>query len=313
MTKYIIKRFFLMILVWFIIVSIAFIGTKMAQYAIWSFPHPIIIDFKRAVADYQIYMKGVLLHNDWGVSRDSIDIWSMALERGPITLKINFYALLFYVPFGIFLGLVCSYYKGSIFDKIVSNVTLVLSGIPSYIMMFFLLVVFGYKLRWFPALYDPYPDTIIEFIKGITLPVVALTLVPLSHTIRMVKGELEEEMESEYVILLKAKGLSRWQSMRIHALRNAMIPVIQDMVFQFGIILSMSFIIEMTYNIHGIAYLFFQSMIVPSIDGNYLNIDTPVATMTTAFYAAFVLIVGLVSDILLPLFDPRINITGKKV
>jgi oligopeptide transport system permease protein len=145
------------------------------------------------------------------------------------------------------------------------------------------------------------------------MPVVALTLLPIANTIRVVKGELSEEMESKYVLLLRTKGLTKWQALTRHALKNSLIPVLQDVTITFGLILTMGFLIEMTYNVHGIAYLFYQGMIVPSLDYNYFFIDVPLATMTSAFYAGFILIISFISDMSVAFLDPRINIHGKKV
>ena len=214
---------------------------------------------------------------------------------------------------GVFLGVLSAYYSGSWFDKLVGNVSAVLSGIPSYVLMFFFVIVLGYKLELFPAIYDQSPTNLWDQILNLAMPVTALTIVPLATTMRIMREELKEEMEKQYILLLRTKGLTRWKCITRHAIKNCIPVVVQDITFTFGIMLSMSFIIEMTYNINGIAYLFYQAMIVPSIDGNYLFIDTPTAVAVSAVYVAMLLVVGFIVDIALALLDPRVNIRGKKV
>lgn len=312
MTKYILQRFALMAITFFIIVSIVFIGTRSAQMALWSTPHPIIEDIKIAFEMYKVYLHNVFYDGDFGESVMGLDVRQTMIERIPVSMKISFAALIFYLPVGILLGVISAYYKDTLFDKIIANVSMIFGSIPSYIVMFFFVMFFGYKLGWFPAIYDPNPDNLWDLLMVLAMPVAALTIVPLATTIRFMRAEVYEEMDKEYILLLRTKGLTRWQSMTRHAIRNCITPVIQDIAFTFGIMLTMSFIIEMTYNIHGIAYLFYQSMIVPSIDGNYLSIDTNVAVAVSAFYVAVLLFVAFFSDILLAVMDPRVNIRGKK-
>lgn len=313
MVKYVFNRFVLMIVTFFVIISIVFIGTRTAQISLYTTPHPIIEDVKIAFQMYKIYLHNVFYEGDYGETLLGFDIKDIMIYKIPVSMKVLITALLFYIPVGVLFGVLSAYFKGSWFDKIVGGSAALLSGIPSYILMFFFVLVLGYKLEWFPAIYDQSPTNLWDQFKNLAMPVTALTIVPLATTIRIMRAEVSEEMDKEYILLLRTKGLTKWQCITRHAIRNCVAPVIQDITFTFGIMLSMSFIIEMTYNINGIAYLFYQAMIVPSIDGNYLFIDTNVAVAVSAVYVAVLLVVGFIVDISLALLDPRVNIKGKKV
>lgn len=314
MVKYILKRFFLFLFAWAGITFIAYIGTTAANIRVWSFAHPFIDDLEMAFEMFKLYIQRMVEDGYYGQSDILGEPLSLVFERRvPVSLKLNLYAFLLYIPLGVVFGVIAARNDGNWIDKLISNLTLILGGVPSFLMMFFMVMVLGYTLNWFPPRYDPNPDGILEFIHVMFIPIMALTIMPMASTIRVVRAELKEEVMNDYILLLKAKGFSDRQILWRHALRSCLIPVAQDIPNHFGMMVTMSFIIEMNYNIQGIGYLFYQSVIVTGIDGTYLQLDPDTITMITFVYAGIILFVSFLGDASLSLLDPRINIKGKKV
>jgi oligopeptide transport system permease protein len=304
--KYLAKRLGLFVLTFFIIFTLSFVVANVANldywlrgYTTWDY---IIMSFER----YWVYLKQVLTHWDFGMYTNNESMYDKIVSDIPITFKLNLYAFLFYVPMGIFFGVVAAYFHKTWVDKIIQYLTLLLGSVPGYLAILLLMYFVGYELGWLPARYFANPKTPVEFFRSISIPVIALSMTPLSVIIRTMRGELIEQKVSPYLDLVRTKGLSKWQMLKRHMFRNSLIPVL------FAMVLSVSFIIEITYDIHGAAKIFYESVITPHIDGNYLWINIEAVTLIGGFYIGLVMIVGLFVDFIHVLFDPRVKLGGKK-
>lgn len=313
MTKYISKRIFFTFITFILIISFVYIISVYANLAIWLRGYSKLEILKFAWFDFKIYAEGIITDFDFGTyNMAGKPVLTHVLEEIPTTFKINLYAFILYMPLGILLGFLTAYYKNSWFDRCISYITLVLGSVPGYVTMLFLMLYFGYQLGWFPGRFDPSPDNPWSFIQSITLPVLALSAGPVSRFTRILRGELIESMDSEYLLLLRMKGLNKRQMMVRHAFKNSIPPLVTDIPRTFSLVLSMSFIIEITYNIRGAAFLLYESFITPSLDGNYLQIDAEAAFVICGFYIGLVMLMSLVSDISQAFIDPRVQMGSKK-
>lgn len=268
--------------------------------------------FEFAWADYVEYMKGIFTKWDFGMYRANVSMWDQVLSEIPLTFRMNMYAFLFYAPTGIILGIVSARYHGGIFDKIVSTVTLVLGSVPGYITMLFLMLYFGYQLGWFPGRFDYYAEDPFEVFMTLAMPMIALGVGPIARITRILRGDLVEEMGAQYLELVRTKGFNKTQALLKHALRNSILPVITEIPRIFSMVLSMSFIIEITYNFRGAAFMFYESIITPSIDGSYLSVHVEAAFVICGFYIGMVMVMALLADLSYAFIDPRIQMGSKK-
>ncbi len=279
---------------------------------LWSYPHPLINDVPLVYQQYIQFLKGVIKNWDWGYTIKQKEIWSLFKEKVPITLKVNIIAFFIYIPIGILLGIFSAIKKNSIYDHIIGIFTLIFSSIPSFVLIFILIYFLGFQFKWFPPQYPAEIHGYTMRMKGLVIPILALSAGPIAELTRLVRGELVEDFQSDYFLMLKTKGLNRRQAIFRHALRNCMVPVIPAILSSFIYVLCGSFIIELIYGIPGIARQFLDSIFVKLGSEYRIIIDTNRLVLIAGFYTSISLVFGLIIDILYGILDPRIRIGSKK-
>ncbi|MCF7925915.1 MAG: ABC transporter permease, partial [Candidatus Izimaplasma sp.] len=245
MLRYIVIRLFFMIVTLFIIVSIIHFVGDMVMMAKWSMPHPFSEDVALAWEHYKIFLKNVI--SDWNFGTSDIfkiPAWGLVVSKMPITIVMNLAAYWFYVTFGLVIGILSAVYKDSIFDKIVVNVVLVISSIPIYIMIIGLILFFGYYLKILAPIYPQVGEGLLNQLTGLIIPVLALSFWPLANIIRLTRAEVIDEMNEDFVSMLRAKGLNRRQIIFRHILRHILTTIIPELTTTFVIVLSFSFFVE---------------------------------------------------------------------
>ena len=312
MIRYLAFRFIGIILTLFFIVSIVFFITSAAMNIIWS-PHgPYMDGIYLAWDQYTAYITNIVTHWDWGTTGIyRLPTWDVVLEKAPLTLKINIIVFFLYVTIGIALGIVSAKRKHSLTDKTISVITLMYSSLPSFILIFPLIVVLGFRLDLVPWRYPLYLSGFAQTI-GLVIPLLALSGQPIATLTRSVRAELIESFDSDYYLLAKTKGLKTNQRLYRHALRNSMVPVLPQIPSIFAVVLLNSFFVEVVYNVPGVAKLFLDSMYQPMMDTGYFDIQPHVVTVIACFYAIIHLSITLAMDISLAFVDPRIQIIGKR-
>lgn len=244
---------------------------------------------------YFNYMTG-LVKGDLGVSfqldnRPVSEILSALI--GP-SVQLALEAMAFGVIFGILLGVIAAMYQNRWPDYTSTFIAILGKSVPSFVFATVLQYWLGAKLQIFPvAGWGTFADTI--------LPAFALAMFPLATAARFMRTELIDVFASDYVLLAKAKGNSRTEVAVKHAIRNALIPLITVLGPLSVALMTGSLVIENIYSIPGIG-----SQFVSSIQTN----DYPVIMGTTLLFAAMLVFVILVVDILYGLIDPRIRVSG---
>ncbi|MFU8793599.1 MAG: ABC transporter permease subunit, partial [Acholeplasmataceae bacterium] len=148
---------------------------------------------------------------------DQKEVWPLFVSKLPISLRLNLIAFIVYVPLGIGLGVLTAVKRNSATDYIVGFFTMILSAIPSFIMIFALIYIFAYVFRWLPSVYPLGSDSVIRSLKGLIIPIFALSVGPVANLSRVMRGELTEALSAEYVLLAKVKGLTKKQTIFRHA------------------------------------------------------------------------------------------------
>jgi len=304
LTRYIIERLFFVLLTVFLIVSLSFL---LLQFMPGSpFNDEKLTDEQREIlyekyglndpiaTQYARYMSNIM-KGDFGQSfKFNKPVTEMIIARVKVSGIIGFQALIFGAVVGIVLGAVAALKRNSFWDHFTTILAVVGVSIPSFVLGSLMQYYFSVKLRWLPVVYSK------TFVSTI-MPTIALSLFVISSTARYMRTELIEVLNSDYILLSRAKGLSQPVIIAKHALRNALIPVITILGPMTVSILAGSTVIERIFGVPGLG-----NLIVTAIQTN----DYFVILGEGTFYSLIFLTVILIVDILYGIIDPRIRLAG---
>jgi oligopeptide transport system permease protein len=319
MFKYILKRIALMLLTLLVIMTICFVLIKLLQPEMPMMGKEAAAEKARREAlgynkpvmvQYAIYLRNIITKFDWGTSWkiDYLsDVKDVIADRLPPSLLINTFSIIISIPLGILLGIIAAIKKNKLTDHIISTLIILFVSVPSYVYAFLLQYTLGFKLGLFPvmlsSLYDAGGSWFSPvMLKSMALPVLALSFGVIADLARYVRAELTEALTSEYMLLARAKGLTKAQATIRHAMKNAMVPVLPMIISLFTGVIGGSIIIEKIFVVNGIGSLYLKSI-------SMLDYDVFIAT------GMFYTVIGLASTILVDLsygfLDPRIRMGAK--
>lgn len=270
------------------------------QYRIYE-PIPIPTQYVR-------WLGNIIFDWNWGLStrvQINVPVFTVLSNRMPVTLKLNFLALFFYIPIGFTLGIIAALKKNTIIDNMISFGIMIFISVPSFVVMSLLIMFFAYYLDWVPSQY-PAADIagLIQF-KGLVLPILGLSFGAIAGLTRVTRAELTEVLTSEFLLLARTKGLTKRQAVIRHAMRNSMVPLVPGIIGSFVGLLSGSVIIELIYGIPGTGTIYLEALERNSYDYNLI-------LGITAFYTIISLFAVLLVDLSYGIVDPRIRMGARK-
>ena len=316
MFKYILKRLGYMAVTLFLVLTVNFLllqllpgspfdGEKKteAQIAIleekYGMNDPIPVQYAR-------YLKGVF-QGDFGTSfkLQNQEVTDLVLTRIPYTIKPGALALLIGIIIGITLGAVAAMKRNSWADHMITIISVLGVSIPSFVLAAFLQYFICTKLGWLPVIYQPADEmrgvTMWDEFKSLILPAISLSVPVIASLMRYMRSELIEVLNTDYILLARAKGLTKAQVIVHHALRNALIPVITVIGPMVVSIMTGSLVVEKFFGVPGLSNLLLNSV---TMKDQFL-------TLGIAFFYAFLyVIVILIIDLLYGVIDPRIRLAG---
>ena len=319
MTKYVIKRLLLMLFVFFVVTTVCFVlirllprelpQDKVQAQAIeerWNalgYNEPLLTQFG-------IYLKNIFTKFDFGTSwyiQFRKPALELLLSRLTPTVLVNTYALLLSVPVGILLGIYAAVKKNRWQDSLISAGVMVFVSVPSYVYAFLVQYFLYFKWNLLPLTVYSLADAGGSWFTGkmflsMIPPVLALSFGEIAGLCRFTRAELTETLTSDYMLLARAKGLSRRQATARHALKNAMVPILPMIIGSFISVMSGSMIIERIFSIPGVGQLYIQSI-------NLFDYD--VFMIDCIFYSFVGLLAGIVVDLSYGFIDPRIRMGEK--
>ena len=207
------------------------------------------------------------------------------------SVKLGVIAAFIALIIGIVLGSVAALRRNTVFDRIIMVITTAFVSMPSFIMGTLLLVAFTIKTHLFPANGSTS--------AGLVLPIITLSLYPMSYITRLTRSSMLDVLGQDYIRTAKAKGVSRVKVIFVHALKNALIPVITYFGPMLAYIVTGSLVVEQIFAVPGIGRAFVSSI---------TNRDYMMIMGTTIVLAVLIVIMNLISDILYKVVDPRINL-----
>lgn len=316
MTKYVMQRIVAMLLTLFIITTVGFMVIRLMPGGI--FDDAVDMTFEQRAAleakynldkpipvQYALFLKGLVLKGDWGTSLKmyvNVPVWDIIRSKIPVTLYINFFALLISLPLGIVFGIVAAIRKNTMTDYLISFLVVIFISVPSFIFATLLQYFVAFKGGLFPIIYDA-TSTGWGRLYGLALPIVALSLGPIARVTRYLRAELAETINSDFMLLAKTKGLTERQATINHGIRNSMLPLMNIIVPMFTGIMGGSLVIETIFSIPGMGGIMVKSINAP---------DYTVTLAALIFYSLVSLVTVLIVDLSYGLIDPRVRMGGKK-
>ena len=316
--KYILKRIALMLLTFFIIITICFVLVKllpnlpaeqfgkdmeliMKRRELLGYDLPIIQQFGR-------FLKYAFQGN-FGVGetyRQGAEVSQIFIGRLPYTVVLNLATIILSIPVGLLLGIYAALKKNKWQDHLISTGVMVIVSVPSFIYAFLIQYVLYFQLGWAPAIADVSNGAWSwTFIKSAYPAILSMAFGTIAGFARYTRAELTEVLTSEFMLLARTKGLTKGQATIRHAMRNAMVPIFPMILGEFIAIMSGSLIIEQIFTIPGVGELYIGSINAqPAPDYNFFM-------LLTVFYTFIGLAAGIIIDISYGIIDPRIRMGAK--
>lgn len=256
---------------------------------------------------YFLYMKELLQGNLGTSFAKRIPVTQYLAEKLPWTLLLLAAVMLIVIVIGISVGLYAAAHKGKLGDRVIN--ILVTMGISIFIpfMAFLLLYLFSFRLKLLPTggAYTPPRGRgwtyYLDVGKHLILPAIALSITNLANAVLYTRNSMIDVLQEDYIRTAYSKGNSRGRVLRIHALRNAMIPTVTVIGMQIGFMVGGATVTETVFSWPGIGRLVYDSV-------NAL--DYPVLQGAFLVMAVAVVIMSFLTDLMVAWLDPRIKLGG---
>lgn len=241
-----------------------------------------------------------LLHGDLGQSIIlQQPVVQAIIQRLPVTLELGLLALLYSLVLAVPLGIYSAMHRNSPLDWIVNVVSLAGTAIPAFVLGLVLILFFAVFIRAFPpgGYVSPLEDPLAN-LRDLVLPVITLGTGAVAVNMRQIRASVIEALSQDYIRTARAKGLSEQRVAYLHALRNAIIPVMTLIGLQIGSILGGAFVVETIFLWPGVGQLAVTSI---------FSKDYPVVQGVVLLAAFSYMGANLLVDAGYALLDPRIR------
>jgi peptide/nickel transport system permease protein len=240
---------------------------------------------------YVIYL-GRALHGDFGESYYySSPAMTVVLQRMPATLVLTGASMLVSLLIAFPLGVLSATHRNSVIDFLARVFALLGVSFPNFWLGIMLILLFAVRLDWLPPSGYGGPEYLI-------LPALTLGMILAGITTRLIRSSVLDAMAEDYVRTARAKGLPPGRVLRKHVVRNALLPVVTYIGFQFGTLLGGQVIIEQVFSWPGVGQLAL---------GAVNQSDFPLVQASVLVLAALLVLVNLLTDISYAFLDPRIQ------
>jgi peptide/nickel transport system permease protein len=276
------------------------LGTRASLLAInqWNAQHGFAGSVFR---QYWDYVDGVV-HGNFGYSfKLNQSVSSLFAERWMLSAYLSGVSLVLSVVIAIPLGIYQAVRRNTIGDNLVTTVTFTAYAMPDFLLYLIAIQVFAITFRVFSFQASQSNNilTVIGDWKGMTLPIVCLTLLILAGNSRYMRSSAIDTLAQDYIKAARAKGLPERLVLYRHLLRNACLPMITLTGLSIPALLGGNLIAESTFNFQGLGFLFFNSL---------QNEDYPVLLAYTLVGAVLTVLGNLIADVALSVADPRIRL-----
>ncbi len=303
MLKYILKRIGVGLLTIFVLASITFflikvipggpfdLNSEISEASIKNLEEKYGVN-KHLFDQYVLHMQKLVQGNLGESLKYTGTSVNELIGRGlSATTRLAAASLIAALIVGTILGILSSLHQRKAIDNISMSISTIGICIPNYVLAICLMYVFGLKLRWLPIVG-------LTNIKSFVLPTVALALNPIANISRLVRSSMIDAMNQDYIVAAKSKGIQYSKVVTVHALKNALLPVVTYIGPLIAYLMTGSFVVENMFSIPGVGKIFVTSIV---------NRDFTAVVGMTTFFGVIIVFSGIVIDILYTFIDPRVK------
>ena len=272
----------------------------------YGFDKPIHVRFLEMLRNYLVFDFGESFFRDRKVT-------DLILEKMPVSISLGIWSTLAVYLVSIPLGIRKAVRHGSRFDVWSSTIVIFGNAIPTFLFAILLIILFagGNYFSWFPlrGLFSDNFETlslgekILDYFWHLTLPIISILIGAFATLTMLTKNSFLDEINKQYVMTARAKGLTEGKVLYGHVFRNAMLIIIAGFPAAFiSMFFTGSLLIEIIFSLDGLGLLGFESA---------LQRDYPVMFGTLYIFTLLGLVVGLISDITYTIVDPRIDFESR--
>ncbi len=225
-----------------------------------------------------------------------------------LVIAATFWILLFSIPVGVFAAIRPDHW----FSKVAMGFSILGISIPVFLTAIFLIYLFAVELGWLPSygrgdtrmLFGGWETSLLtrDGLRHIFLPSISLASVILPLFVRMIRSEMMEVLEAEYIKFAWAKGIRKRRIWMLHAFKNTLLPVITVGGVQLGIMVAYTILTETVFQWPGMGFMFLEAI---------HRVDTPLIVAYLIVVGLIFVVTNTVVDIIYGLVNPMVNITGR--
>jgi len=320
MVRYIIRRLLWVVVLLLVISAVTFIifyalpsadpavlraGRQGSPELIRSIRHNLGLD-QPIYVQYYRYMKSIVLHFDFGYSyQNNAPVRQQILDRLPATISLTFGAVLVWLAIGLPVGIISAVQSRTLLDRLAMGGALLAISAPVYWLGLVALYLFANDIgtfKIFPGAgtYVPLSENPAKWFGSLILPWLVLAAAFAAFYARLLRSNLIEVMNEDYIRTARAKGLRERSVVLKHGVRAAITPIVTILGLDIGILLGGAILTESVFNIPGIGRLAYDAI---------QHSDFAVIQGTVLFGAFFIVIANLIVDIAYAFLDPRVRYT----
>lgn len=262
---------------------------------------PLLVQYARFI--------GKAVQGDFGMSyRQRRPVSELIESRLPATLELSFVSALIALFLGIPMGIYTALKRNGVLSRSFMTLSLIGISLPTFLIGILMILVFGVMLRWLPSFGRGevvdlgWWTTGLLTVSGwqsLIMPAFTLALFQMTLIMRLVRAEMLEVLQTDFIKFARARGLPDRMINFRHALKNTLVPVITITGLQLGSIIAFSIITETVFQWPGMGLLFIQSIGV---------VDIPVMAAYLLLIAFFFVVINLIVDLLYFAVDPRLRV-----
>lgn len=320
MSGYLVRRLVASLLLLLLVVTLTFFLLHLAP----GDPFQVLLDNPRLPADYKDHLRrlygldrpltvqylnwlSAAVRGDWGISiSKQRPVTRVIGEALPATALLAATALAVHYLLALPLGVWAARRQGQLTDHLIRGASLVFYSLPPFWLALMAVLAFSYALPVFPASHMRSPGAdelsaaarLFDLLYHLALPALVLGVSVAGGTARFVRSNLLEVLGQDYIRTARAKGLSEGRVMVVHALRNALAPILQLLGLSLPVLLNGSLVVEVIFAWPGLGRITYQAILAR---------DYPVILAATTWGGALVIAGNLLADLLHAAADPRVR------
>jgi len=258
---------------------------------------------------YGLMMKKIFITRDLvSYSNQGQKVIPEIIAATPATLSLVFGAAVIWVVVSILMGVAAAVLRGTILDPLLMIIALIGISMPVFWLGEVVNLITQSRLHnsflfsWVPPLgYTPFTQSPVLWFKGLVFPWITLSILYIGFYARVLRANLLEIQNEDYIRTARAKGLTERRVLVRHMLRNSMITFVSLFGLDFGVLVGGGALLtEVVFAIHGVGFLTYQSL---------TNLDLPVIMATVIFGAFFIVLANALVDVAYAALDPRVRPT----